>query len=577
MCYYLYEIKEIHSCKRDCRGGKKMWESLFEQYILERGFEYYLSKKVKNIKQTTFKISAQVMGTHLYEVEINCLNERVKDMFCSCPYFASGHNCKHLAATLYKVDKDAVKRMQTKIKRDEELPLETETQSIASTVDKVSMDELRDFLITSFASDAELYNSFLKFTNQKEVDINAIKNNIIEILAECSDDEFYYYDDEDEYDILLGLEDFLTDSVTDLLKLKREKAAFNLTIFTLTEAGKCDSDVLDSILDIVVDASSRLWTDIFQQSSKIFRKEIFNVLISENEMQDNRYLLTCTIDFLIENYKQRDYLDKLIEYCEKILKGNLDDDGWGFYREEREHLFDQIVTLLRANETEEDEIKEFCKKYWKLSEARKCFAKISINQGDYVKAIEVLEESKIKDSDYPIEVWQCNVMLKDIYKSINHQKYILKLTELIIQVPSQLDLYKELRTQYSHEEWKKQYLPRLIKNIHNKAGVEKIFKEEGMKSELMSLIEAKNSFYLLEKYEDFLKTTCVKEILAMYTKKLIEDAQIASNRKEYQQIALQLQHMKLFKGGNQAVTTLIKQWQIKYARRRAMMEELSKI
>lgn len=47
-------------------------------------------------------VSADVIGTEGYEVEIYLDNGNITDMYCSCPYAATDRNCKHMAAVLYK-------------------------------------------------------------------------------------------------------------------------------------------------------------------------------------------------------------------------------------------------------------------------------------------------------------------------------------------------------------------------------------------------------------------------------------------------------------------------------------------
>ena len=82
------------------------WKDLFEQKILKRGSEYCTNRAVLNLKVTENKITAVVNGSDLYQVEINLKNEEVVDMHCSCPYAQNGKNCKHMAAVLYKWERN---------------------------------------------------------------------------------------------------------------------------------------------------------------------------------------------------------------------------------------------------------------------------------------------------------------------------------------------------------------------------------------------------------------------------------------------------------------------------------------
>ena len=78
------------------------WESLFRARILERGYDYYLCNAVKNMEVTEDSITADVLGTENYQVEITLEEGEILDMYCSCPYAEDGKNCKHMAAVLYE-------------------------------------------------------------------------------------------------------------------------------------------------------------------------------------------------------------------------------------------------------------------------------------------------------------------------------------------------------------------------------------------------------------------------------------------------------------------------------------------
>ena len=78
------------------------WERLFSARILERGYDYYLCNAVKNMEVTEDSITADVLGTENYQVEITLEEGEILDMYCSCPYAEDGNYCKHMAAVLYE-------------------------------------------------------------------------------------------------------------------------------------------------------------------------------------------------------------------------------------------------------------------------------------------------------------------------------------------------------------------------------------------------------------------------------------------------------------------------------------------
>jgi len=74
-------------------------QRLAGQSAYERGSELYDAKKVLNLKFTQQSISAQVLGTKLYQVELT----RVADSYdggCNCPASEGFDFCKHCVAVL---------------------------------------------------------------------------------------------------------------------------------------------------------------------------------------------------------------------------------------------------------------------------------------------------------------------------------------------------------------------------------------------------------------------------------------------------------------------------------------------
>ncbi len=77
------------------------WEDLFDEEVVNSGYGYFMEKSVKNFQLTDKLITAQVLGTHKYDVEIRFHNHYIIDMKCNCPY---DDNCKHMAAVLYYLE-----------------------------------------------------------------------------------------------------------------------------------------------------------------------------------------------------------------------------------------------------------------------------------------------------------------------------------------------------------------------------------------------------------------------------------------------------------------------------------------
>jgi hypothetical protein len=82
---------------------REEFEGRFQEKILERGRRYLEEDRVGDPLIVDGVILAKVHGTATYSVEV----DPKKMIFrCSCPYFNSYGNCKHLAALLYRLAED---------------------------------------------------------------------------------------------------------------------------------------------------------------------------------------------------------------------------------------------------------------------------------------------------------------------------------------------------------------------------------------------------------------------------------------------------------------------------------------
>ena len=69
--------------------------------ILTRGREYFEDGVVRDLRISPDNITAKVIGSERYSVEIEIEDNEVTELFCDCPYAYDGYYCKHMAAVLY--------------------------------------------------------------------------------------------------------------------------------------------------------------------------------------------------------------------------------------------------------------------------------------------------------------------------------------------------------------------------------------------------------------------------------------------------------------------------------------------
>ncbi len=71
---------------------------------MERGYECFCDDAVDCITKNRSTYMATVHGSENYHVQIKISKEKVKEMYCDCPFAAGGKHCKHMAAMLYELE-----------------------------------------------------------------------------------------------------------------------------------------------------------------------------------------------------------------------------------------------------------------------------------------------------------------------------------------------------------------------------------------------------------------------------------------------------------------------------------------
>src|SRR5262245_32460028 len=74
--------------------------------VRQRGFDYFRSRRVVNLKDEGRTLVAEVKGTEYYRVILGAEPPRGLRVTCSCPFFADRDRvCKHIWAVLLEADR----------------------------------------------------------------------------------------------------------------------------------------------------------------------------------------------------------------------------------------------------------------------------------------------------------------------------------------------------------------------------------------------------------------------------------------------------------------------------------------
>ena len=277
-------------------------------------------------------------------------------------------------------------------------------------------------------------------------------------------------------------------------------------------------------------------------------------------------------------FKENKYMEEKLKLTDIMIKlATEKKDDWNSDRLVGYWVKRHLDVLVEMN-VDKSEIDAFCHKYWNVPEIRKKYIEKSVNEKNYIRAIEILNESKKIDADFRGLVNGYSVKLKELYKLIGDDTaYKNELWKLISEYDKgNLNIFRELKSLYPVDEWevKRQII---FDNYKNYYGIEKLYLEEKMYDKLLKVVIESVGLYSLTEYEKVLKPIYEKELLDKYEREVRSMAYRTSDRKFYKQIVSVLERMQTYEKGNELVRNIVTEWRWIYKNRRAMMEELGRL
>jgi len=143
------------------------FEQQVEETILKRGLTYFESGAVGEVEQIAHgEFEAEVEGSETYIVRISVKGDRVTEHECDCPY--DGPVCKHVVAVLFHLqqgelglDAKPKKKGRGGASAATKKKPATVMEKVASLVDSMAHEELKDFILMRCTQDAALRRLFM--------------------------------------------------------------------------------------------------------------------------------------------------------------------------------------------------------------------------------------------------------------------------------------------------------------------------------------------------------------------------------------------------------------------------------
>lgn len=539
------------------------WQGEFDPRIIDRGLTYYESGQVKDFKKVNNHISATVIGSDYYSVSIDMDGDSIINADCDCPYAMDGNNCKHMVAVLFYFEEKSSDII------DDDL-------SIKDLVNNASEEQLKNFLIQVLGNNKRILNMFKNELSDDNDDELILYRDMVDEICLRNMDESDYIDYYRASRFENELSSLIYNNIETLIKNNRLILAFDVTKYIALKISFLDIDDSDGEIMILVNYLFNIWMELYKLSDDNLKDYMFSWFKTN---ADKLEVFEEVIDeILFKQFNEKRFLksklalteEKFIEY--KNSKNGWSDEYnaglWGVYH----------IKMMNKMKVSFDKIEVFCKENKNYSGILKYYINACIQREEYEKAISLLIEGKRQFQDLIGIVVDLSLKLKNLYKKIGYtDNYLQELFLLVTKYDSgNMKLYRELKMQYSPDDWINER-EKVINELTSKASLQKVYAEEHLYDQLLSSVLNERGLIGVKTYQKLLKPLYPNQLLKKYNDVLQEMATESGDRRHYQDLVKILRQMKKYPDGNVIVGNIIDQWKVKYSRRPAMLDELSRL
>ncbi len=565
------------------------WKCLFSTGVHNRGHDYFLSGAVHDIKYSNNELKAVVSGSKYYIVRIVFSEDdeiEILDMDCTCPYACDGYNCKHMAAALYKFDECRENGLSFKNATDILLrpaytkdDLAAREVAIKKLIAYADNKTVRSFLAEVLASDDKLCMRFYNIQNKlyENIDVDKYFKHIDLIIKRYAGYDNFL----DRYkanDFMEDIEDIIDNDLRMMIDNENYINAFEISCYIFTALSNIDTYDCDYEIEALENDITLLWSALIKKANYEDKHKMFEWFTAHHDVSICDYSDGPIEDVIINEFKgkefekdKRDFFTKMLRQSEK-----LDDDFEKDYAVNKWALV--YLDFIAGIDSYENIIENEFRKYCIYPDIRKRYVDRCLQNNEYDKAINLLDEGIIKDADDSSVVSYYIVKKKEIYlKTGDRDNYLKQLWNLVLKnAVGNMDIYRELRQQYDEAEWCK-LRENIFKSISPSQDLAKYYKEEKLYDRLLICIEKSTGFFTLEEYADVLKNIYPEQILYKYRIELEKSSSYAGGRQHYADMVAIMRKMKKISGGQKVVNEIAEEWRKLYKNRRAMMDELGKL
>lgn len=553
-----------------------MWRDLFDAKILARGFSYFTSGRVDNFKLNNKEITANIIGSKIYNVYIN-LNEfdQIEECYCDCPHFLEGNYCKHLVASLYKYESYIEKENYIK---DDDLYLDVKEEEITpnlnSLIENLERNKLNKFLSEALNSNESLRKKFLlNFDKNFTFPSSSYYKEAIDAIVK-ENSNYGFIDYMQGMNLVDEISYFLNDSMDDLFLKEEFDLAFEIIYHLIYTVANIEMDGSNGEhAELLAMASFYLEKIVHSSSESIKYFDRIKYLV---ENKDSLGILDDFFDEILYFFDSKEKSSYKINYYkeiyEKFLKNFDENDIHIKYRMEKSII--NLASLYLENNMK-DELLDLYNQWSTIKEIRILMAKYYLSKKETDLAIKILIEGE-KNTENKFYKIEFSNLIKDIYRisGDNSSLYNKIIEDLYEYKYASLDEYSFIKENSNELIWYK-IKDKLLDALDNDSQYTQLLFDE---KEFDRLLEI--DFNIL-KYNKpvwkYMKKNYPKIYIEKYENYIYYNFELASNRKQYKKYTRYLKELCCIDGGKEKAKEIIYNLINKYPRRSAMIEELNKV
>lgn len=534
------------------------WQTRFPERILLRGYHYYLSDSVKDLKIYNNRIESYVEGSEEYKVEIDINDDKIVSMECSCPYAQDGHLCKHMAATLFEYTQDEC--------------IIDEDEYYDDYEDRDYYDDEEDEYSTYQKED----DTVLKLL-EEETNIEKLRFLALKVLKSDASYNFMYKDVL-QAPLIEMSQTVYVDEAIKLIRDPNEEKELNQYISNMIslyiEHNELEQGMvfLQWLINTTASYTNCSFNVILNEAKKLLEKLNVNqkerMLIFLLDQVESRNEI---MDMIVENYNELTYVTIFVNEMNHWIN-NLNYSFNTSTKQRREDFIKSFLKLAYEKGLNEKILDSMiqdhqnldCIKQWKI---QRC-----IDNKDFTKARELLEKSYINCQDKRTKK-NYLVQYKELLINQKDSEKLKDVLRELLRIDHDIKTYRELKKLYTREDFKEVRFE-LFSEYNYDPFLLELYVEEKNWYSLFKNLSMQSNINLLQRYEKSIPKELEPNIVQIYQEILEKKAQFSANRNVYREWAKTMIHMLKFQSGNQVVKEMLEHWRLIYSTRRAMQEEL---